>query len=72
LELLIPPAGILAAINYYQKGYVDLKTAAIICIGFVLGGYLGSITAIHISPVIIRKIFAVTMVLLAIKMFLYH
>jgi uncharacterized membrane protein YfcA len=69
LGILIPPIGILAAINYYQKGFVDIKTAAIICIGFVLGGYLGSKTAISISQENLRKIFAVVMILLGVRMF---
>lgn len=69
LGILIPPIGILAAINYYQRGFVDIKTAAIICIGFVLGGYLGSKTAISISQENLRKIFAVVMILIGVRMF---
>ena len=69
LALLVPPIGILAAMRYYQDGYVDIKTAAIICVGFVLGGYLGSATAVNIPQDTLRKIFAVVLVLIGIKMF---
>jgi uncharacterized membrane protein YfcA len=69
LALLIPPIGILAVWQYYQRGYVDVKTAAIICAGFIVGGLLGSLTAVNIPQDSLRKIFAVVLVILGIKMF---
>lgn len=70
LALLVPPIGILAVWKYYQKGFVDIKTASIICIGFVIGGYIGSITAVNIPQDTLRKIFAVLLVILGIKMYI--
>lgn len=69
LAILIPPIGILAVWKYYQNGYVDIKTAAVICVGFIIGGYLGSITAVNIPQVTLRKIFAAVLVILGIRMF---
>lgn len=69
LALLVPPIGLLAVMNYYKQGYVDVKTAAIICIGFIIGSYLGSKTAVQIPPHILRKVFAVSLVVIAIKMY---
>lgn len=34
LALLVPPIGFFAAWTYYKQGYVDLKIAALICVGF--------------------------------------
>ena len=34
LALLVPPIGFLAAWTYYKQGYVDLRIAASICLGF--------------------------------------
>ncbi len=34
LVLMIPPIGLLAAWNYYKKGGVDLRIAALLCVGF--------------------------------------
>src|SRR3954467_10573418 len=42
LGLLLLPVGILAVMNYYNKGYIDIKVVAIMSIAFVLGGWLGS------------------------------
>jgi len=41
LALLVPPVGILAALTYYNQGYVDLKAAGLICAGLFTGGWLG-------------------------------
>ncbi len=42
LALLVPPIGLLAAWTYYQEGYVDIHIAALICLGFLVGGLLGA------------------------------
>src|SRR3990167_7151418 len=42
LALMVPPIGLLAALQYYQQGHVNLKIAAFVCIGFFLGGWLGA------------------------------
>ena len=72
LALLVPPIGILAVWKYYQSGYVNVKTAAIICVGFVIGSYLGSNTAVSIPQETLRKIFAILIVALGIRMFIGH
>lgn len=72
LALLIPPIGILAVMSYYQKGYVDIKTAIIICIGFVLGGYIGGKMAVGLSEVVLRKVFAAALILLGAKMLFFN
>lgn len=69
LALLIPPIGIFAFLSYYQKGFVDIKSAIIICIGFILGGLLGGKMAVEISESVLRKIFAILLILLGIRMF---
>ena len=71
LALLIPPIGILAALAYYQKGYVDIKSAMIICTGFILGGYLGGKMAIGLPDQILKQIFAVLLMVLGLKMFFF-
>lgn len=71
LALMIPPIGILAAFEYYKKGYVDIKIAIIIIIGFLLGSYLGSKLAISIPDALIRKFFALLMIAIAIKMLFF-
>lgn len=68
LGLLLLPVGILAVINYYHKGYIDLKVIAVMSIAFVVGGWLGSKLAISLSQETVRKIFAVVLFYTAFKM----
>jgi hypothetical protein len=70
LALLVPPIGVLAAWTYYKQGFVDLKTAGLIVIGFFIGGLIGAIYATNLNTDILRKIFAIALVLIGIKMFL--
>ena len=67
---MLPPIGILAALNYYKAGFVKWEFAFIIALTFVFGGYLGSKMSLSLSDQIVRKIFGVLMLIAAIK-FLY-
>ena len=66
---LLLPVGILAFFNYYKAGHVNIKYALIIAAAYVIGGYFGSKLAINISDINLKKIFAVFIVLIGIKMF---
>ena len=68
LGLLLLPVGILAVINYYNKGFIDLKVIAIMCAAFVIGGWLGSKLALSISQEAVKRIFAVILFYTAFKM----
>lgn len=67
LALLVPPIGILAAWTYYQKGYVDFKVAAIICLGFFFGGLIGGKLATNISNYWLEKIFGLALMIISLK-----
>ena len=69
LALMVPPIGILAAYAYYQNGYVDLKIAALIGVGFILGGWFGAKIAINLPREVLQKIFAISLFVISIKMF---
>jgi uncharacterized membrane protein YfcA len=68
LALLIPPIGLLAAWTYYKEGYVDVHVAALICLGFFVGGLLGAKLANHLSNVALERVFGVAMLLISLKM----
>ncbi len=68
LALLVPPIGILAAWAYYKQGFVDIRVAAIIAAGFVVGSFFGARIATTISNAMLGKIFGVFLVLIGIKM----
>ena len=68
LGLLLMPVGILAVMNYYKKGYLDIKVVAIMCIAFVIGAFLGSKVSLAISQEKLKKVFAILLLFVAIKM----
>ncbi len=70
LATMLLPIGLLAALNYYKAGELNIKYAMIIAVAFVVGGYLGSKVALQIPEAILRKVFAAILVVIAIKMFL--
>ena len=71
LAVLSVPVTFLAAYTYYKSGedVVNWKYALIIAGCFVVGGYFGSKIAIAINERLLKKIFAVVLFLVAIKMF---
>jgi hypothetical protein len=68
LALMVPPIGLLAAWTYYRAGYVDLKVAALICLGFFVGGFIGARFVTDIPDLLLRRIFGVVLLLAALKM----
>ncbi len=70
LALLVPPIGILAAWTYYKQGYVDIRIAALVAFGFLLGSVFGARIATGLSNAILEKVFGVALLLIAIKMIL--
>lgn len=70
LALLVPPIGLLAAWTYYKEGYVDLRIASLICLGFFLGGLLGAKLAVGLSNPVLEKVFGVALLLISLKMIL--
>ena len=71
LALMVPPIGLLAAWTYYQKGFVDLKIAGFICIGFFIGGLLGANLAIGIPDQILKKVFGVLLLAVSLRMIFF-
>jgi uncharacterized membrane protein YfcA len=68
LGALLAPVGILAFYEYYRKGNADLRIALLLALGFVVGGYFGAAGAQHISDLWLRRIFAVALVLIGVRM----
>lgn len=68
LAMMIPPIGILAAINYYKQGQVNIKFALILALAFIIGGYFGSKVSVNVNEMALKRIFGVFLLLLAAKM----
>jgi uncharacterized membrane protein YfcA len=67
---LLLPIGALAFWKYYSAGHVDIKLAALLALGFFIGGYFGGSLAQFATSLQLRRVFAVCLAGMAVKMFL--
>ncbi len=71
LAVLAMPVTFIAAYTYYTSSEAPLnfKYALIIACCFVLGAFLGSKLALKLNEVVLKKIFSVLLIVVALKMF---
>jgi hypothetical protein len=70
LAVLMLPVVALAVRNYWKEGLIDWKVVGVIAAAFIAGGYLGSKGALSLPTDIVKRIFGVMMLLVAIKLIL--
>jgi len=68
LGLILLPVGILGVLQYYKQGHIDVKVVCVLAVGFLAGSYFGSKIALSLPQDTLKKIFAVLMIIIAIKM----
>jgi len=68
LAFMLPPVGILATWNYWKAGHVDWKIALVLSLTFVVGAYFGSQLSINIPDKLLRRMFGILMIIMAVKM----
>ena len=70
IATLLLPIGALAFWKYYTAGHVDIKLAALLAVGFFVGGYFGGSLAQLATGLQLRRVFALCLAGIAVKMFL--
>ena len=71
LGVLVLPVAAMAAYNYYRDGALNVKYAAIIAMSFMIGGYLGSKVSLGMNEVLLKRVFGVLMMVMAIKLIFF-
>ncbi len=71
LGILLLPVGILGVMQYYKEGYVDMRVVLLISTGFFLGSLIGSKLALSLSQETVKKIFAILLIIVAVKMLFF-
>lgn len=66
--LVIPVGAAVGAFNYYREGQLHIRDAVLIALGMGVGAFGGSWLANNIDGDILRKAFAVLMVVMAVKL----
>ena len=67
LLMLALPVTAAGAFAYYKTGNVNWQASLLIGVTFILGGYLGGILANKLETTTIKRIFAVFMIVIAVK-----
>jgi len=68
LAAMLPPVTLLAVLQYSKAGHVDWKMALVISATFIIGGLFGSKLAVVINEQLLKRIFGILMLCIALKM----
>ena len=68
LILMLPPIGILAVMNYYKAGQVNVWYGIVIAAAFIIGGYYGSKLSLKLNGNLVKFIFGILMFYISVKM----
>jgi uncharacterized membrane protein YfcA len=67
LGALLLPVGALGAWTYYRAGNLDIRASALIAVGLFFGAYFGARLAQELTPVQLKRAFAIFLVLIAVR-----
>jgi uncharacterized membrane protein YfcA len=65
---MLPPIYILAVMQYYFRGQVNVPVAAFLSAGLITGGFIGARIALNIDEALLRKIFGFLLLILSLAM----
>jgi uncharacterized membrane protein YfcA len=72
LGLIMLPVGILGVLQYYKQGHVDFRVVGFLAVGFLAGSFFGSRIALSLPQETVKKIFAILMLLMAVKILFFE
>jgi uncharacterized membrane protein YfcA len=70
LGALLLPVGALGAYEYWRRGNLDMRASLWVALGLFLGAWFGAKIALSLSPVALKRAFAVFLVIVAIRMWM--
>ena len=68
LGALLLPVGALGAWEYYRNGNLDIRASLFIALGLFFGAFFGAKLAQNLTPLMLKRSFAVFLVLIAVRM----
>lgn len=70
LMALLLPVGTLAVVTYAREGHVNVRVGLLVAAGIFVGAFAGARFAVGQSEATLRKLFAVVLVALAVRLFM--
>ena len=68
LGALLLPVGALGAWEYYRTGHLDIRASLVIAVGLFFGAFAGAKIAHLLTPLQLKRSFAVFLVLVAVRL----
>jgi hypothetical protein len=66
--LVLPLGAAIAAVTYYKAGHLVVRDAVMVALGMAVGAWLGALVSTHVDALVLKRAFAVLMVVMAVKM----
>ncbi|MEO8025280.1 MAG: sulfite exporter TauE/SafE family protein [Bryobacteraceae bacterium] len=71
LAALVPPVGLLGAVEYYKRGYIQFGAAACIAIGLLIGAVYGARITMASQSTLIHRLYGGFLAVAAIRMIVW-
>jgi hypothetical protein len=55
--MLLPPIGIVAFLQFYKSGYVNVAAAVLLIAGFLAGSYLSASYTVTLPDLLLKRLF---------------
>ena len=68
LAALVPPVGLLAALQYYRQGFVDIWAAVWLAAGFAVGAFISAGFIEYINAALLRQAFGMFLLYVGMRM----
>lgn len=66
--LAVPVGFIIATLEYYKRGQVNLAFAAVVAVGLLVGAYFGARLAGAMSEAMLRRAFGIFLLVVSVKL----
>jgi uncharacterized membrane protein YfcA len=66
--VVIIPAALAGSVTHYRRGRLRLRDAAFVAAGGVVGASIGSLSALSLDDVLLQRLFAVVLLVVAVRM----
>lgn len=64
LAALLLPVGFLGAWEYWRKGDVDMRFAALVALGLFVGAFFGAKVSLSMPPQVLRRVYGIFLVVI--------
>lgn len=66
---VIVPTALAGALKHFSSGQIDLKMAGVLAVFAIAGAWFGAGLSLHLDALLLRRLFSVFLVLLAVHLF---